>query len=197
MVPRANLAVFVRKLMGARDAVLFSDNNSTDSKMKNYKERRMRAALSCLCLLLLCVPPAVGDDRDKLVGVWKIGSAIVEDIKTHEQKPLYGGNPHGYLILLATGRMMALLTSEERKAPQTDEERSIAYRSMVAYSGKYTVEGDTWITRPDVAWNPAFLVDQVRHFRVEGDKLYVETAPQMNPNFGKVVRVILVWEREK
>jgi hypothetical protein len=92
--------------------------------------------------------------------------------------------------------MMSLLVSEGRKVPQTDEERSSAYRSMVAYSGKFTLEGNKWITKPDVAWNEAWLVDQERYFRIEGDKLYVETKPQMNPNFGKLVRVTLVWERE-
>jgi hypothetical protein len=96
-----------------------------------------------------------------------------------------------------TGRMMSLLVSEGRKAPQTDEERSIAYRSVVAYKGKYTVDGDKWTTRPDVAWNEAWLTDQVRTFRLDGNKLTVETAPALNPNFGKVVRVILVWQREE
>jgi Lipocalin-like domain len=73
------------------------------------------------------------------------------------------------------------------KAPQTDKEMSDAYRSMVAYSGKFTLEleGNKWITEPDVAWNEAWLVDQERYCRIEGDKLYIETAPQLNPNFGK------------
>jgi hypothetical protein len=93
--------------------------------------------------------------------------------------------------------MMSLLVSEGRKAPQTDEERSIAYRSMVAYTGKYAVEGDQWTTTPDVAWNEAWLTSQVRTFKLDGNKLTVETAPTLNPNFGKVVRVILVWQREE
>jgi hypothetical protein len=96
-----------------------------------------------------------------------------------------------------TGRMMSLLVSEGRKAPQTDEERSIAYRSMVAYTGKYAVDGDKWTTSPDVAWNEAWLTNQVRTFRLDGNRLTVETAPALNPNFGKVVRVILVWQREE
>jgi hypothetical protein len=96
-----------------------------------------------------------------------------------------------------TGRMMSLLVSEGRKAPQTDEERSIAYRSMVAYTGKYAVDGDKWTTMPDVAWNEAWLTNQVRTFKLDGNKLTVETAPALNPNFGKVVRVILVWQREE
>jgi hypothetical protein len=160
------------------------------------KEEIVRAASLCLCSLLLLSQPADADEKDKLVGAWRIVSAVVEDVQTNEQKPLYGEHPKGYLILLASGRMMALLVSDSQKAPQTDEERSAAYRSMVAYSGKFTVEGSKWITKPDVAWNQAWLVDQERNFRLEGDKLYIETAPQMNPNFGKIVRVTLVWERE-
>jgi Lipocalin-like domain len=161
------------------------------------REGIMRAALICLGLLLLQGLPARADEQDKLVGAWKIVSAVVEDLQTKEQKPLYGEHPKGYLILLASGRMMSLLVSEGQKAPQTDEERSLAYRSMVAYTGKYRVDGNKWITKPDVAWNDAWLVDQERYFRIEGDRLYIETAPQMNPNFGKLVRVTLIWEREK
>ena len=82
----------------------------------------MRVALLCLCALLIFGQPACADEKDKLVGAWKIVSAVVEDVQTKEQKPLYGEHPKGYLILLASGRMMSLLVSDGRKAPQTDEE---------------------------------------------------------------------------
>src|SRR5260370_39896539 len=160
------------------------------------RERVMRAA-PALALALLFGRPALAGDANGLLGVWKLVTATVEDIETAARLPLYGEHPTGYLILLPSGRMMALLTSADRKLPQTDEERSAAHRAMVAYSGTYTVEGDTWTTKPDIAWNPAFLVDQVRHFKLDGNLLDVETKPQMNPNFGKVVRVILVWQRDE
>lgn len=83
------------------------------------------------------------------------------------------------------------------KAPQTDREMSGAYRSMVACSGKFTFEGNKWITKPDVAGNEAWLVDQEGNFRIEGDKLYIETAPQVKSELRKAsARVTLVWERE-
>ena len=66
---------------------------------------------------------------------------------------------------------------------------------MVAYTGRYTLEGDKWTTRPDVAWNEAWMMEQVRYFKLDGDKLIVETAPAMNPNYGKVMRVTLVWQK--
>ena len=145
-------------------------------------------------LLILCCS-AVADDADKLLGTWKVVSAVVEDIQTKEKTPLYGDHPKGYLVLLPSGRMMALLISEGRKQPQTDVERAIAYRSMVAYTGKYTIKGNTWTTRPDVAWNEQYMVDQVRFFKIEGNSLIVETAPVVSPDFGKVVRFVVVWER--
>ena len=157
----------------------------------------MYVASICFCVILALARPAFADDKDKLFGTWKIVSAVVEDVQTKEQKPLYGEHPKGYLILLPTGRMMSLLVSEGRKAPQTDEERSAAYRSMVAYTGKYTLEGNKWTTRPDVAWNEAWMMDQIRYFKLDGDRLIVETAPAMNPNYGKVVRVTLVWQKEE
>jgi hypothetical protein len=62
----------------------------------------MRAAIVSFCLVLLLGQPASVDNRDKLVGFWKIIWAVVEDVQTHEQKPLYGEHPKGYPILLAT-----------------------------------------------------------------------------------------------
>ena len=157
----------------------------------------MRAASVSLGLILALVRPAFADDKDKLLGTRKIVSAVVEDVQTKEQKPLYGEHPKGYLILLPIGRMMSLLISEGRKAPQTDEERSAAYRSMVAYTGRYNVEGNKWTTKPDVAWNEGWMMDQVRYFKLDGDRLGVETAPATNPNLGKVVRVTLTWQKEQ
>jgi Lipocalin-like domain len=87
------------------------------------KEGTLPAALLCPSSLLLFGQPAFADDKDRLVGAWKIVSAVVEDVQTKEQKPLYGAHPKGYLILLASGRMMSLLVSEGRKVP---------HRSMVA-----------------------------------------------------------------
>ena len=125
----------------------------------------MRAAWFVLGAVLAFACPAFADDKDKLFSTWKVLSAVVEDVQTKEQTPLFGEHPRGYLILLPSGRMMALLVGEGRKAPRTDEERTAAYRSMVAYTGKYTVEGNKWTTKPDVAWNEGYMMDQVRYFK--------------------------------
>jgi len=155
----------------------------------------MRAAWLVLSASVAFAQPVFADEADKLYGTWKVLSAVVEDVQTKEKAPLYGEHPKGYLILLPSGRMMALLVSEGRKLAQTDEERAAAYRSMVAYAGRFTVEGDKWTTKPDVAWNEGYMTDQVRYFRLDRDRLIVETAPVMSPDFGKVVRFTVVWQK--
>ena len=40
--------------------------------------------------------------------------------------------------------------------------------------------------------------EQVRAYRFEGDRLHLESPPQPHPNIGgRVVRIIVSWDREK
>jgi hypothetical protein len=135
---------------------------------------------------------------DTLTGVWRLQSWVMENIDTKETKAVFGEQPSGYLILTSEGRMMGLLTAEGRKAPQTEAEREAAYRSMLAYSGRYRMEGDKFITKVDVSWNEAWVgTEQARVYKVEGTKLQVLSPPQPNPNFGgKTMRGIFTFERE-
>jgi hypothetical protein len=69
---------------------------------------------------------------------------------------------------------------------------------MIAYTGKFRLEGDKFITKVDVAWNEGWVgTEQVRFWRVEEGKLHIISAPIPNPNVpgGKMIG-ILVWERE-
>jgi hypothetical protein len=149
-------------------------------------------------LLLLC-SVARADVKDQIVGTWKLLSVMYEDQQTKELTPVLGQNPKGSQIATADGRWLALVTAEGRKAPQTDEERAQALRSMIAYSGRYRVDDNKVITKVEIAWNESWVGgEQVRFVRFEGDKLYIESPPMPHPNVGgRVVRVIVTWEREK
>ncbi len=83
--------------------------------------------------------------------------------------------------------------------PQTDEDRAQALRTMIAYAGKYRVEDGKVITKVEAAWNEAWVGgEQTRMIRFEGDKLFIESPPQPHPNLnGRMVRIIVVWERDK
>ena len=65
--------------------------------------------------------------------------------------------------------MIGILTGEQRKKPETDEDRVAAFRSMAAYSGIYRVEGDRWVTKVDVSWNESWTgTEQMRFFKGRG-----------------------------
>jgi len=139
------------------------------------------------------------DGKDKLSGTWKLTSCIMEDVETKEQKPVWGGHPNGYLVLTPSGRWIVVQTAEGRKVPQTDEDRTAAFRSMLAYSGKYHTEGDKIVIKVDIAWDESWNgTEQVRFYKIEGEQLHIEAAPQPYANFGgKVMRGILIWAREE
>jgi hypothetical protein len=158
--------------------------------------------LGALLLLASCAatPPASTGDQDRIVGTWKLVSVVYEDMQTKERTPVFGEHPKGIQIATPEGRWLALVTADGRKVPQTDAERATALRTMISYTGKYRVEDGKVVTRVEAAWNEAWVgTEQVRFIRFEGERLlHIESPPMPHPNLGgKVVRVIVTWEREK
>jgi hypothetical protein len=89
-----------------------------------------------------------------------------------------------------------VVTADGRKTPQSTEEQAAAFKSMIAYTGKYRVEGNKFITTVDAAWNEGWMgSEQVRFWKVEGNRLSITTALMTNPNGGMMTGT-LVWERE-
>jgi Lipocalin-like domain len=153
-------------------------------------------SISFLALRILTVP-ALADDRDRLIGNWKLISLYTEDAQSKQRVNPYGELPKGHAVITAD-RLFALVAADRRKPPQTSDEEAAAFRSMIAYTGKYRVENDKFITTVDLAWNEAWVgTEQVRFFRVDGDKLSIITAPMPNPNKpdGTMIGTV-VWERE-
>jgi hypothetical protein len=156
--------------------------------------------LVALVLFLIAVQPSFADDRAKIVGIWRLLSYEVESQSTGGREPVLGKNPTGNIIFTPEGRMMVVITGEGRQAAKTDQDRADLFKSLVAYTGMYRVESDKWITKVEVAANPAWVgTEQTRFFRVDGDRLQ-ESTPVMQwaarPEKG-MVRFILTYEREK
>ncbi len=165
-----------------------------------YGRQTMKKALIGIYLTLFCALPALADDGQQLVGVWKLVSYETEFQDGSPHRPMYGQHPTGYIIFTAEGRMAAIIEGEGRKAAKTDEERAVLLRTMFAYTGRYRLEGNMWTTKVDATWNPAWDgTDQVRYFALEGDHLEVTSMWQSSPNLpnAPVTRGILLWEREK
>lgn len=142
---------------------------------------------------------AQGDPKAQIVGVWKLVSVMYEDHETKQQTPVLGENPRGYQIATPDGRWLALATPAGRSVPKTDQERAQAFVTLIAYSGRYRIEGSTITTKVEVAWNESWVGgEQVRHIRFAGDTLFIESPPMPHPNFNdRMVRVIVVWQRDE
>ena len=160
----------------------------------------MRASL--LCLFMILTSPALADDaalRQQIVGTWTLVSVVYEDQATKELSPVLGEKPRGRQIATGDGRWLALVTAENRPVPKTDEERARALTSMIAYTGRYRVEDGKVVTKVEAAWNEAWVGgEQTRFIRFEGDRLFIESTAMRHPNVNnKVVKVIVIWDREK
>jgi hypothetical protein len=133
---------------------------------------------------------------NRLVGDWKlVSSQAIVDGKPHD---LFGPDPHGYLVLTLHGRLCAITIARHREPGEGDAGRAALHRSMMAYTGRYRVEGDDFITVVDASWNEAWNgTEQRRHFRIDGNRLFIESAPAPSLLFpGKVDFRRVVWERE-
>lgn len=157
--------------------------------------------LLILVLLVIAVQPGFGADRSPAVlGVWKLVSYEVETQGTGQKEPLMGKNPTGYVIFTPEGRVFFVLTGEGRKPAKTVQERADLLGSLVAYTGTYRIEGDKWITKVEVAWNPEWVgTEQARNFKVEGERLQVLTPWRVMPNWPEkgMTRSIVTFERAK
>ena len=128
--------------------------------------------IAVLLFLLVVVQPCFADDREKVVGLWKVVSFETEYQGTTERETPLGKHPTGYTLYTPEGRVWSITTGEGREAPKTDEDRAKLFKSMFALTGIYRVEGDKLITKVDVSWNPAWLsTEQVRTFKIDGDRL--------------------------
>lgn len=138
------------------------------------------------------------NDDKSIIGTWRLVSFDAEDQMTGERWPTFGQSPKGRLMLMPDGYMMVILTAEGRQRANTDADRAKAFKSMFAYSGKYTFEGESFVTDVDVAslveWTGA---QQVRTCHFVGSKLQFISKWAPSPfNPSRTTRGIIEFERE-
>jgi Lipocalin-like domain len=132
------------------------------------------------------------------VGSWRLKSAVMEDVETGNRLHAWGEHPKGSLVLTPSGHWIVLQTAEHRPSPGGDLETASAFRSMLAYSGRFRIEGDQIAIEGDIAWDETWIGrEQIRIFRLSGDELHIEAPPQRYANFNdRLMRGILIWQRE-
>jgi hypothetical protein len=136
---------------------------------------------------------------NSIVGVWKL--------KQYSRRFLDNGDvrndmlPQAYILYTPGGFMMSITVEENRQPPAgevlTDDERVRLFKSIIsAYSGTYTVAGDTVIHDVEMSWNEAWSgTKQVRRFAVNGDQLTIETTPRTAGTDTRQFINTLTWER--
>ena len=164
---------------------------------------RLTIAVATFVLLALgAASRSLADDKDNLVGTWKLISAVSEDLATGQKTNIYKGTPVGFIAYGADGRVMTIVVDSDRKKPAemvaSTSEAEALFRSMAAYAGTYMIKGNQVIHRPDVSWNETWTgSDQIRNYKFDGERLILATAPSPDPFTGKMSVRTLVWEKIK
>jgi len=161
-----------------------------------FKAQRFVALL----WFVIAAHPSFAADGANVVGIWKLVAYDIEVQATGQKEPVFGQSPTGYAVFTPEGRVFFVLTGEGRKPAKSAQDRADLLSSLVAYTGLYRLEGDRWITKVDVAWNPEWVgSEQARSFKVDANGLQVLTPWRVMPNWSEkgMTRSIVTFERAK
>ena len=139
--------------------------------------------------------------NDKLVGTWKLVSASSTTSTGGRAEAPYGPNPVGFLTYTADGRVTALISYGGRKslsvgggAQASMEEQAEAFKTFLAYAGRYALSGDKVTHYIEISSIQNYVNKElVRRVKFQGDQIILITPP--TPVNGKVQTVELVWQR--
>jgi hypothetical protein len=142
----------------------------------------------------------MGRGDSPLLGTWKLLSFTQEDASTGEKFSPLGSRPVGYISYSPDGRMMVILVGDNRMAPKdvvpTDQEMIRFYKSMLAYAGTYTIDGNRVVHHIDASWNQAWTgTQQIRFFKLDGGTLTLTGAAGRRGFDGRIGTSTVVWER--
>jgi len=162
----------------------------------------VRFLLGFISVCYLLMPLTVrAQDAKQLVGSWRVKTFDLQIVGEAPTQP-FGSDLKGSVVITENGRFIGVLSANNRKPATNIEERAALLGSLIAYTGKFTVDGDRITTKVDTSWNEIYSgtnQNQVRIFKFDGaDKLTLSTLEQdsaVRPD--KRVVAILTFEREK
>lgn len=140
----------------------------------------------------------MGDANEKLLGTWKLVSASSTTSKGERNETPYGASPAGFLTYSADGTVTALISHSGRKSLTAGggslEEQAEAFKTFLAYAGRYTLSGDKVTHHVEVSSIQNY-VDKglVRVVKFEDDRIILRTPPTKMD--GKIQTIELIWQR--
>jgi hypothetical protein len=136
---------------------------------------------------------------EQLFGTWKQLSGRYVDVDTEEERPGLSQAPNGYIHFARNGRLFNMTVDSARQKPAglraTDDEAQALFRTLIAYTGTFEVQGNQVLFDVDVSWNESWTGSrQVRSFELAGDHLKI-SADIINPMTGRPARHQLAFKR--
>jgi hypothetical protein len=157
-----------------------------------------------LAALIVAIAAAwsIAQAGESVVGSWRLLSWVQEDVESKIVQAVFGDNPVGVITYTSDGHMSVFIANPKRRAAggpfATDAEAAALYRTMVAYSGSYSIDGNEVIHKVEVSWNEAWNgTDQHRFIEVKDNRLTIKTPTMVSQMSGKRSINTLVWERMK
>jgi len=162
----------------------------------------MQQIAAVIVAALILQLAAFSQASSTFVGTWKLVSASTRT-DTGQVTDTFGSDPKGFLTYTADGRMAVVITSSGRKPLSVNDpkaapvaERAEAFSTMVAYAGRYTLEGNKVIHHVEASWVPNQAgTDLTRFATLQGDRIILRTTPMLLNGASSVVE--LTWERLK
>ncbi len=142
-----------------------------------------------------------GNNNSKLVGTWRLVSATSAAASGEQNEPPYGPNPAGFLIYTVEGRVSAMISYGGRKplsvgakAAALLEEAAEAFKTFLAYAGRYRVSDDKVIHSIEISSIQNYVNKElVRSVKFQGNQIVLITPPTMVN--GKIQIIELTWQR--
>jgi hypothetical protein len=136
--------------------------------------------------------------NDRLVGTWRLLSASSTTSSGVRNENPYGPDPTGFLTYTADGRVTAMISYGGRKSLSIGggnlQEQADAFKTFLAYSGRYTFHGDRVIHHVEVSSIQNYVNrDLVRNVKFEGDQITLATPPTRVDGKNQIVE--LIWRR--
>lgn len=120
----------------------------------------------------------------EIVGTWRLVSYVVEMQENGKLLHPMGDTPRGRVIFTDDGWVAFNLEAANRRPATTDEERAYLMKTLVAYIGRYRIEGQQWVTTVQTAWAPEWVgTEQRRNVTIEDDVASVMTPWRKMPNW--------------
>ena len=135
--------------------------------------------------------------RHALCGSWRLISFELR-LPNGDLSYPFGRDAKGYVFYNAQGFMSAAFMGAERVKPQSADlaatSKTVNYDQFNAYCGRFEVKGDRVTHHVEVASLPQWCgIDQERIFKIDGDRLILETPPLTIA--AQAPTAYLIWER--